>query len=43
MPKKPVEMEKIIYDDGWILKSQVGSHRNYVGGLLCYQHILHAF
>lgn len=30
MPKKPKEMEKIILADGWILKSQVGSHRHYI-------------
>lgn len=29
MPKKPKEMEKIILADGWILKSQVGSHKQY--------------
>ena len=30
MPKKPREMEKEILDDGWIFKSQEGSHRHYV-------------
>lgn len=30
MPKKPREMEKIILADGWMLKSQEGSHRHYV-------------
>lgn len=30
MPKKPQELERIILDDGWILKNQVGSHRQYV-------------
>ena len=30
MPKKPLEMEKLILDDGWILKTQIGSHRQYV-------------
>lgn len=30
MPKKPKEMEKIILADGWILKSQTGSHRQYI-------------
>ena len=30
MPLKPREMEKIILDDGWIFKSQEGSHRHYV-------------
>lgn len=29
VPKKPREMEKIILDDGWVLKAQVGSHRHY--------------
>ena len=30
MPLKPREMEKLILADGWIFKSQEGSHRNYV-------------
>ena len=30
MPIRPREMEKIIMKDGWIFKSQVGSHRHYV-------------
>ena len=30
MPKRPKEMEKEILDDGWIFKSQEGSHRHYV-------------
>ncbi len=30
MPMKPKEMEKLILADGWILKSQEGSHRQYV-------------
>ena len=30
MPLKPKQMEKIILKDGWILKSQVGSHRQYI-------------
>lgn len=30
MPLKPRDMEKIILADGWILKSQEGSHRHYV-------------
>ena len=30
MPKKTVEMEKIILADGWMFKAQVGSHRQYV-------------
>ena len=29
MPIKPKEMEKIILADGWVLKSQIGSHRHY--------------
>jgi len=29
MPKKPREMEQIILSDGWIFKSQNGSHRQY--------------
>lgn len=29
MPIKPREMEKIILDDGWVFKAQVGSHRQY--------------
>ena len=29
MPKKPREMEQIIMADGWIYKSQSGSHRHY--------------
>ena len=29
MPLKPSEMERIIMDDGWILYSQTGSHRQY--------------
>ncbi len=29
MPKKPLEMERIILADGWLLKNQVGSHRQY--------------
>lgn len=29
MPKKPIEMEREILDDGWRLKAQVGSHRHY--------------
>lgn len=29
MPKKPREIEKIILADGWIFKSQEGSHRHY--------------
>lgn len=30
MPKKPIELESIILDDGWILKNQTGSHRHYI-------------
>lgn len=30
MPKKPIEMEKIIFSDGWIFKNQQGSHRHYI-------------
>lgn len=30
MPMKPREMEKLILKDGWIFKSQEGSHRHYV-------------
>ena len=30
MPIKAREMEKIILEDGWIFKSQRGSHRQYV-------------
>lgn len=30
MPLKPKEMEKIILADGWILKEQKGSHRQYI-------------
>lgn len=30
MPKKPRELERIILADGWVLASQVGSHRQYV-------------
>ena len=30
MPIKPREMEKLILADGWIFKSQEGSHRHYV-------------
>ncbi len=29
MPKKPIEMEREILANGWIFKSQVGSHRQY--------------
>ena len=30
MPIKPREMEKKILADGWIYKSQEGSHRHYI-------------
>ena len=30
MPKRPKEMEREIMADGWIFKSQEGSHRHYV-------------
>lgn len=30
MPMKPREMEKLILADGWIFKSQEGSHKHYV-------------
>ena len=30
MPKKPIEMERLILADGWIFKSQTGSHRYYI-------------
>ena len=29
MPLKPKDMEKIILADGWVLKAQQGSHRQY--------------
>lgn len=29
MPLKPAEMERIILACGWVLKGQVGSHRQY--------------
>ena len=29
MPMKPREMEKLILADGWIFKSQEGSHKHY--------------
>lgn len=29
MPIKPIEMEKEILADGWIFKSQTGSHKHY--------------
>lgn len=30
MPKKPKEIEKMLLADGWIFKSQEGSHRHYI-------------
>ena len=30
MPKKPRELEKIILADGWIFRSQEGSHKHYI-------------
>lgn len=30
MPKKAIEMEKLILADGWLFKNQVGSHRHYI-------------
>ena len=30
MPMTSKNMEKLILADGWILKSQVGSHRQYI-------------
>ena len=30
MPMTSKDMEKLILADGWILKSQVGSHRQYI-------------
>lgn len=30
MPKKAIEMEKIILADGWEFKSQSGSHKHYI-------------
>lgn len=29
MPIKPKEMERIILADGWVFKSQEGSHKHY--------------
>ncbi len=29
MPLKPREMENLILADGWVFKSQTGSHRHY--------------
>lgn len=30
MPKSAKELERIIFADGWIFKSQNGSHKHYV-------------
>ena len=30
MPMKPREMERLILEHGWTLKSQEGSHRHYI-------------
>ena len=30
MPKRPRELEKELLKDGWIFKSQEGSHKHYV-------------
>lgn len=30
MPKKPIEMERIILEDGWVFKNQTGSHKHYI-------------
>ena len=30
MPIKPREMERIILADGWVFKTQQGSHRHYI-------------
>ena len=30
MPIKPKELEKLILADGWVFKSQEGSHKNYI-------------
>lgn len=30
MPKTAMQMERIILKDGWVLKKQKGSHRQYV-------------
>ncbi len=29
MPKRPREMERIILADGWVFKTQAGSHKHY--------------
>ena len=30
MPKRPRELEKELFKDGWIFKNQEGSHRHYI-------------
>ena len=30
MPIKPKDLEKLILADGWVFKSQDGSHKNYI-------------
>ena len=30
MPKRPIDMERILLADGWQLKKQTGSHRQYI-------------
>lgn len=30
MSKKPIELEKLIFADGWKFKNQTGSHRHYI-------------
>ena len=30
LPKKPIELERIIFANGWLFKSQNGSHRQYI-------------
>lgn len=30
MPKKPIELEKLIFADGWKFKNQTGSHQHYI-------------
>ena len=29
MPLKPSEMERVLFEDGWVLYAQKGSHRQY--------------
>ena len=30
MPKRPIDMERILLADGWKFKKQTGSHRQYI-------------